>query len=410
MSNEDARKALAQRKSEVSEREGGDVDGGSSSSENSELWDLLLSASVVRAYREAIPNEVYSVEMLRQDIMRAAKANPKLLACNPKEVLGGAMSFAQLGLRPNSPLQHGWLVPIPDRRKGVTNCQVFFGYQGLEHLTYNTGLVANLYAENVYAKDTFRHVKGLHRDLIHEPAPLGDDRGEVIAYYTVADTHVGTPRFEVWSESEIIEHRDRFVPKTQVYSNGKPTGEWRLPEIWLKHRHRMAQKTVLRSMLKHMPKSTTPEYLQLMRGLYADGGIRTNLDPEAIDSAAMLRDQEEGGEFPEVPGVPHGATVQGEVTASPEQVGAIAQAFTKCGVEAPGEIVRYSVLLSGADPETVRNLPDLTSEQAAYVLRKVGACADGPDSAHALDQVIAEAFTAAGMGTVPGTTADDGDQ
>jgi recombination protein RecT len=74
-----------------------------------------------------------------------------------------------------------YLVPYKE------TCQLIPGYQGLMKLARNSGLVEDIYAHEVRAKDRFEMTLGLERDLIHEPLmvngfPASDEeRGGITA-------------------------------------------------------------------------------------------------------------------------------------------------------------------------------------------------------------------------------------
>lgn len=399
MSNADTKAALADRKTEIAERNG---EQGKQVERRPNIYTLLKKDEVMTTFAEVLPRGGrITAEQLRQDIIIACKNAPDLVECDGAEVLGGALTFAQLGLRPGSGTGHGWLLPFKNWRKKVMQCQTIIGYQGLADLTYRSKIVTNLYAETVHENDLFDVDYGLHRDLKHRRPPRGKPRGEVWAYYTIAQFLDGPPRFEFITKEEAEAHRDRYaMAKRPIWRNGKKTDELEIVGPWRDNFDAMAKKTALRAMLKLMPKSLDMGY-----ALHADNRIRREWQsPDGITGGLLPEDEGLfddvdglGAEFPDIGGVPHGETVEGEVGASPEQVRNIAELFTKCGVEAPGEIVKYAALIGGADPEQVRNLPDLSSEQAAVVARKVGQCADaGADAANALDQLVGEYLTQAG--------------
>src|ERR1700749_4366408 len=53
-----------------------------------------------------------TADQLVRDAITLVRRNPDLLKCDQGSVLGGLMSFAQLGLRVGTPLGHGWLIPM----------------------------------------------------------------------------------------------------------------------------------------------------------------------------------------------------------------------------------------------------------------------------------------------------------
>lgn len=184
------------------------------------------------------------------------RQSTKLQQCRPESLLGALMTAAQLGLEPG-PLGEAYLVPFKD--------QVTFipGYRGLLKLAWNSGQLKHISARVVYEADQFDYAYGLHPDLTHKPAR--GDRGGITDVYACAVLLDGGAEFEVLSVPDVEAIRAR--------SRAAKDGPWRTD--W----DAMARKTAVRQLAKWLPMTTT-----LNRAIAADGQVRTDLDPDVLDS------------------------------------------------------------------------------------------------------------------------------
>ena len=96
--------------------------------------------------------------------IRAVKENPKLLQCDPKSLFGAVLLSAEVGLKPNTSLQHSFIIPY----KGQAKFQI--GYKGLIEIMYRNPRVKQITARAVFEKDFFEYNYGLRPDLVHKPA------------------------------------------------------------------------------------------------------------------------------------------------------------------------------------------------------------------------------------------------
>lgn len=184
------------------------------------------------------------------------RQSPKLQRCRPESLLGALMTSAQLGLEPG-PLGESYLVPYGD--------QVTFipGYRGLLKLAWNSGQLKHISARVVYESDEFDYVYGLHPDLTHKPAR--GDRGGITDVYACAVLIDGGGEFEVLSVAEVEAIRAR----SRAAKGGPWVTDW----------DAMARKTAVRQLAKWLPMATV-----LHRAIAAEGQVRTELDPDVLDT------------------------------------------------------------------------------------------------------------------------------
>lgn len=221
-------------------------------------------------FKLAMPRGIEATQLVR-DALTLVRQNPKLATTDPKSMLGGLMTMAQLGLRPGV-LGHGWLVPFWDKHSRTFKAQLIIGYQGYIDLGYRSNQVAAISARTVFANDPIFEVAfGTVDELFHRPT-LDDDKGDPIAYYAVAHIKDGRPMFYPKSHPDMIRHRDRYAmaQKDGVIIAGTP---------WADHFESMAHKTCLRQLAKWMPKST-----ELATAIQVDEGFRTDLTGRPEDT------------------------------------------------------------------------------------------------------------------------------
>lgn len=193
---------------------------------------------------EVLPEHVKPERLLRI-ATGALRTTPMLMNASVESLFGAIVQCAQLGLEPNTPLGHAYLIPFNNRRAGKTEVQVVFGYKGLIDLARRSGQIVSIAAHPVYENDEFIYQFGLDEKLEHKPCL--DDRGNVIAFYAVAKLVGGGYAFEVMSRQQVEHIRDN----SQNYMFAKDKSK----TVWGQHFEEMGRKTVLRRLFKFLPVS-----------------------------------------------------------------------------------------------------------------------------------------------------------
>ena len=216
-----------------------------------------MGPQFARALPAHIPAERFT--RLALTALRAKNKNgrPMFEQCTPESFLGALMTCAQLGLEPNTPTGEAYLIPY-----GPV-CTFVPGYQGLAKLAWQSGQIAEMYAEMVHERDEFHYELGLHRDLRHVPAP--GDRGAVVGVYAVVRLQDGGTLFEYMTAAELDAHDTAHGQSRSAKAPADLRG-------W------MRKKTVLRQVLKLVPKSTS-----MQQALAQDGAVRTDLSFAGVD-------------------------------------------------------------------------------------------------------------------------------
>lgn len=222
--------------------------------------DLLESMTPEIA--KALPAHVTAERMARITLTQC-RATPGLLACSAESLVGAVLTCAQLGMEPG-PTQEAYLIP--------QGGQVVFrlGYKGMAKLFWQHPLAAYLSTATVRVGDEFDYDLGTSPHLLHKPNKK--DRGEPEGHwYAVFRLINGGFGFAVLDTPEVERRR-----RTSKQPNGFG---------WADNYNQMAEKSCLRDMFDTMPKSA-----EIARALAWDGGVRTDLDPDAIDDAPTVDD------------------------------------------------------------------------------------------------------------------------
>jgi recombination protein RecT len=175
--------------------------------------------------------------------------NSYLAKSTPNSLLQAVLNIVQIGLTLNPVQKLAYLVPRYNNAAGLIECALEPSYQGLVKLLTDSGSVTNVYAHLVYSNDEFQQILGTENTIIHKPK-LGN-RGEIIGIYAVAILANGSKQVEVMEVSEINEIRD----SSESYKSFK-AGKSKSC-IWNDWFEEMARKTVIKRIVKYLPKSTT---------------------------------------------------------------------------------------------------------------------------------------------------------
>ena len=207
------------------------------------IFDLIQLSK--KQFNNALPQHINTDRFVRIAIT-TIRLNPKLAKCNPESLIGALMVSAQLGLEPGT-LGQCYLIPFENKKAGTVECQFQIGYKGLIELLRRSGQLSDIYSYTVYENDDFNIEYGLSRTLVHKPNFT--DRGEIKGFYAVAILKDGAKAFEYMTKDEVTHHEEKY--RKGSYKN----------DVWNKNFEEMAQKTVVKKLLKWLPVSV--EFLEM---------------------------------------------------------------------------------------------------------------------------------------------------
>lgn len=172
-------------------------------------------------------------------VMNAVNREPKLLAVDRRSLWNACMQSAEDGLLPDR--REGAIVPFKNRKTGNLEAVWIPMVGGIRKLVRNSGLLTDLKAEVVYARDTFDYQLGDEPRIYHKPQPGPRDSQSVIYAYSIAtfpDAHLSR---EVMPIEQILQ----VARKSPAFE----AGPWSDPVFF----QEMAKKTVTKLHAKQLP-------------------------------------------------------------------------------------------------------------------------------------------------------------
>lgn len=170
----------------------------------------LLMTNLARDQLAAVAAKHMNPERMMRVVANAIRTTPKLQECDPMSFLGALMHCASLGLEPNTPLGHAYLIPFKNNKKNITEVQVVIGYKGFIEMARRSGQLANIHGDVVYSDDAlFSHEYGTDQHIRHRPGPR---KGKMIGAYCYVELALGdgitAKGHRYMSVEEIIAHRN----------------------------------------------------------------------------------------------------------------------------------------------------------------------------------------------------------
>lgn len=223
----------------------------------------LQTNDMASRIRAALPKHVSAERMLRV-LALAVYKTPELRNCELMSLVGAMLVSASLGLEPNTPLGHAYLIPFNQNRKDketgkwetTTVVQYIIGYRGFVDLARRSGHVVSMHADVVYDGDDFSFEYGSNQHLRHVPLANRRDARPTHAYCHVKMTD--GEAFEVLPYNEVLNIRNSSAGYQQALkakaNRGDDTPAYS-KNPWVAFEHEMAAKTMVRRVSKMLPLS-----------------------------------------------------------------------------------------------------------------------------------------------------------
>lgn len=308
-----------------------------------------------------LPKHVGADRMLKI-ALGALRTTPKLMQARTDTLLGAIIQCAQLGLEPNTPLGHAYLIPFENRTKGTTEVQIVFGYKGLIDLARRSGQIVSIAAHEVREHDHFEYEYGLDEKLVHRPA-IGE-RGEVIAFYAVAKLVGGGYAFEVMSKADVIAIRDASQGWQQAVRYKK---EDKSP--WGAHFVEMGRKTVLRRLFKFLPVSIELATASVLDNKAAIGETQGAFEDVLQGDYTVVTDESQPSDDSSAPESVTGAPQPEEKPEEKPAAASNAPTVTVAQVRARLEKAQDVDILD-ADADWIREISDADEQKALTAIYK----------------------------------------
>lgn len=220
--------------------------------------------SVVTLYggnkEEAVRFSTAAVEYVRRV--------PKLLECDAVSLMAAFVQSAQFRFLPSGVSGEAYIIPYGKEAKFQ------IGYRGIVTLLSRTNKVKSIKAIVVYENERFEYEEGMETRLVHIPTKFGEQRGEAIGVYAVAETVNGGRQFMVMSKDQVM------AIKAMSKAKDKADSPWNSkdPEKW------MWKKTCLIQLSKLLPQS--PDLQMAIEKDYEGEGIDDSGRPDPMGIAA----------------------------------------------------------------------------------------------------------------------------
>ena len=200
--------------------------------------------SIKRDFIELTDKETFTREA--NFAVQIFQKNKMLQKCEAESTLEAIKNVACTGLTLNPTLKLAYLIPRYDsyKKKYLTTLEP--SYQGLVKLVTDTGSAVNVYSYIVYEGDDFQETLGTSMDIIHVPKRQSD---KPILVYAVAVLADGSKQVEVMTRDEIVKIME-MSESYKAYKAGKIKSC-----IWVQHWKEMWRKTVIKRLVKYLPKT-----------------------------------------------------------------------------------------------------------------------------------------------------------
>lgn len=202
---------------------------------NATLGELMHSPAVVGKL-----NEVWSSPQMANSFMSSvisvANENPQLRKAEPMSIIGAAMVAATMQLQVIPTLGQCYIIPYGSK------AQFQVGYLGLLQLCQRSGQFKKILAAPVHEGE---YISGdeFDEDYVFDKKQRKSDK--IVGYMAKFELLNGFTKVAYWDVERVKAHATKF---SQAYRSGYTSP-------WKSDFDAMAQKTVLKSILKYAPKS-----------------------------------------------------------------------------------------------------------------------------------------------------------
>jgi recombination protein RecT len=236
------------------------------------LIETLKGAEFNEQVKLVVPAGVeFDVGRFVQSVLRAMEEEEKLLACEPRSVLGGALRCAEIGLMVGGVMQHAFMVPRAKRdgRGGfLYEAELTVGYRGMIALAMRSGKVKSVTSRIVTDREIEEgrfdlYYEGEKDVMVHRPVLYGD-RGEPVMVYCLVRFVDGTFHVEPMGKDEIDKIKESAIAKWNGSDGESP---------WVTSEMEMWRKSPVRRAFKYL-----------------------NVQVEGLDRAIRLEEERERGQ------------------------------------------------------------------------------------------------------------------
>lgn len=236
-------------------------------------------------------------------IISAAQVNPALQECDNASILSCALQGEALQLPPSPQLGYYYMVPFNDKKKGVKVAQFILSARGYKQLAMRSGQYIDIdciyVREGEYVgRDKYtgkQKFEFIEDDVEREKLPI-------IGYLAYFETKQGFRKQLYWTKEQVEKHADRYSQAFSLEAYNKlKRGEipksdlWKYSSYWYTAFDEMAEKTVIKKLLKDWALLTTEleQAIEADQAVIREDGTKDYVDiVEAPQSVQMIEAEE----------------------------------------------------------------------------------------------------------------------
>lgn len=202
---------------------------------NATLGELMHSPAVVGKLNE-VWRSPQMANSFMSSVISVANGNPQLRKAEPMSIIGAAMVAATMQLQVIPTLGQCYIIPYGSK------AQFQVGYLGLLQLCQRSGQFKKILAAPVHEGE---YISGdeFDEDYVFDKKQRKSDK--IVGYMAKFELLNGFTKVAYWDVERVKAHATKF---SQAYRSGYTSP-------WKSDFDAMAQKTVLKSILKYAPKS-----------------------------------------------------------------------------------------------------------------------------------------------------------
>jgi recombination protein RecT len=201
-----------------------------------------IEKSIGERFAQLTSKETFQTEL--SFALQHINKNPYLKKATFESNVQAVLNIAQTGLTLNPVMKFAYLVPR--FQNGQVETCLEPSYMGLCKLVTDTGSARKIYAHPVHEGDEFDVSLGLDLHVTHKPKFKSK---KITHVYSVAILSDGSPMVEVMTREEIEDIQERSE-SFKSYKAGRIKSC-----VWISDFAEMCRKTVIRRLVKYLPKT-----------------------------------------------------------------------------------------------------------------------------------------------------------
>ena len=252
----------------------------------SELGDMLQDPKYKTMLLQAATGTPLNIDRFIRIMSTAVMKNPTLQRCTASSMFGSLMVLASVGLEPNTPLQHAYIIPYKrsfkdanDQWQSIYEAQPQIGYRGYIALARRSGGIINIHPDIVFEGDIWDYEYGSNQHLKHIPKLVAQEGRLALAGYCHAKLTNGET-FEVLPIADVDKYRMYSQSYRQVLafkdSNNAKDKQKYLDTPWVKNENAMRKKTMVLRLTNTLPMATAAADAAMIERALDNGVVNVN--------------------------------------------------------------------------------------------------------------------------------------